>query len=340
MGPVRYAKLESGWASTPWLEGAKEDFCASIYSDLNPIDPGYIFGQPGKSGKLAIVSGLTIHPGKNPDPPDGFTYCHYHTTTNIGLNKDEPYAPLKYHASTINGEPSHQNFEYARAAAQKMSTLLFQSFWDKYSNCLSHSTLIRAGSGAQTGCRKPLATWAGTWSTSIGGFALRVLYPSTSRSPRKKHTQPSCTTSSDARDRSTTAAVTSIPATRARSWAVARRRIYLAGGGVTRMETQARSTSRSARRIRRSSQVGRNLTARRQRTRGQAPGFAISTGTAPDHHVSTHRRHPAVKARSVSENVADRLYGQALSRREDRDGQAVCLDDCAPTCLRSTGGCG
>jgi hypothetical protein len=263
MGPVRYAKLESGWASTPWLEGAKEDFCASI-----------------------------------------------------------------------------QNFEYARAAAQKMSTLLFQSFWDKYSNCLSHSTLIRAGSGAQTGCRKPFATWAGTWSTSIGGFALRVLYPSTSRSPRKKHTQPSCTTSSDARDRSTTAAVTSIPATRARSWAVARRRIYLAGGGVTRMETQARSTSRSARRIRRSSQVGRNLTARRQRTRGQAPGLAISTGTAPDHHVSTHRRHPAVKARSVSENVADRLYGQALSRREDRDGQAVCLDDCAPTCLRSTGGCG
>ena len=175
MGPVRYAKLESGWASTPWLEGPSADKCASIYSDLNPIDPGYIFGQPGQSGNLAIVSGVTIHPGTDPDPPKGFTYCHYHTTTNVGLNKDEPYAPLRYNTTTINGEPSHQNFEYARAAALKMSKLLFQSFWDKYSKCLTHAPMNRTGSAAQSVCRKPVAVWAGQWSTSTGGFALYLM---------------------------------------------------------------------------------------------------------------------------------------------------------------------
>ena len=172
MGPVRYAKLESGWASTPWLEGEDQDFCASIYSDLNPLDPGYIFGQPGQSGKLAIVSGLTINPGKNPDPPKGYNYCHYNTKSTLGLNKDEPSKTLIYNGKTLIAEPSHRNFEYAQAAAQKMTTLLFKTFWEKYSGCVSHSTMLREGSEAQTACRQPRAIWASAWSTSTGGFTF------------------------------------------------------------------------------------------------------------------------------------------------------------------------
>jgi hypothetical protein len=54
----------------------------------------------------------------NTNAPPGYQYCHWHTRTMPGLNKDEPGEE----------EPAHMNHQYARAAAKKVSAALWEYF--------------------------------------------------------------------------------------------------------------------------------------------------------------------------------------------------------------------
>jgi len=161
MGPLLFSNLETGWASTPWL--GEKDFCASKYSDLNPIEQGQ-----GATTGLALLTGLPITPGHIATPPEGFSYCHYPTTANPGLNKDEPFE--------MSRERSHRNYPFAHYAALKVSTLLWKTFVAQFTCAATRTTQsASAASGFPPACRVAKDYWAGTWKTSTGGFALHPL---------------------------------------------------------------------------------------------------------------------------------------------------------------------
>ena len=164
MGAKLFALLQSGWASTPWL--GEEDNCVSKYSDLNPLRAGQ-----GNTGKLETITGLEITPGRVDRPPAGFRYCHYATTANPGLNKDEPFSQ--------SPSPRIRTTAFARYAAAKLSVLLYRSFMDQFScTALRETPVCRVGLGGPSVVSEGGGhAWAGTWTTSTGGFALHLLFP-------------------------------------------------------------------------------------------------------------------------------------------------------------------
>lgn len=112
----KFAQLESGGVATIWLGDG--DYCLG-----SPFNPNTAITIP--LPQLRLPGGITIGGpiklpslGKNPGPPPGLHYCHYKTSTTKGLNKDEPG----------RAEPSHANHAFARSAATKVSTLLWQEF--------------------------------------------------------------------------------------------------------------------------------------------------------------------------------------------------------------------
>ena len=116
MGAERFTKLESGAANAIWL--GEGDYClGSLYNPKTRIAfnlPTLTLPGVGKvGGEFAVVPG-----GKNPRPPKGLNYCHYHTTGAPGLNKDEPG----------KAEPSHANHAVAVQAATDMTAVLWKSF--------------------------------------------------------------------------------------------------------------------------------------------------------------------------------------------------------------------
>ena len=120
LGDARFADLESGAVKTIWL--GEGDFClgdAGVTSVFNP-KAGFTIGPvdfgPVKLG--AITVGTT---GRNPAPPAGFRFCHYRTSAQPGLNKDEPGT----------GEPSHVNFPWAAATATREAALLWTALLEK-----------------------------------------------------------------------------------------------------------------------------------------------------------------------------------------------------------------
>ena len=156
MGAEKFTKLESGAVRTLWL--GQGDFCNSQLSIFNPAKGST--GLPGFVGKASAF-------GSNAGPPEGSTYCHYDTgtTPTIGLNKDEP-------GST---EPSHVNHGFAKDAAQAVSGLV----WKEFERLLAKTTPERcpealAGSCPAPGYPDPPYRWAGQWTSSFGGFGLRV----------------------------------------------------------------------------------------------------------------------------------------------------------------------
>jgi hypothetical protein len=88
-------------------------------------------------------------------PPPPFHFCHYHTATAPGLNKDEPGTE----------EPSFANHEAARDAATRLSAVIWNAFL----------VSIKADTGGGSGDQK----WSGQWNfkhtaTGVtGGFAFR-----------------------------------------------------------------------------------------------------------------------------------------------------------------------
>jgi hypothetical protein len=151
MGPERYAKLESGAVYTRWL--GEGDFCAGpVNFFFNPA------GGVRRRNRLAALTGLIVGEGTNSYPPVGFHYCHYHTPTTQGLNKDEPKLD----------EPSHANFEVARTAAVQVSSVLWKTF------SASIQTIVRTVRCPQA---EPSCTntgpWSGAWDvsgqTAVGG---------------------------------------------------------------------------------------------------------------------------------------------------------------------------
>lgn len=111
----KFAQLESGGVATIWL--GEGDYC--LGGPFNPDTAKTIPLPKLKLGGLTIGGPITLPAlGTNPGPPPGLHYCHYKTSTTKGLNKD-------FAGGT---EPSHANYPFARSAATKVSTLLWQQF--------------------------------------------------------------------------------------------------------------------------------------------------------------------------------------------------------------------
>ena len=122
MGAARLGKLESGAANAIWL--GEGDYClGSLY---NPKTNFKVSIPEAITNAIGVprISFTTPAIGTNPNPPSGLNYCHYHTSTNPGLNKDEPVNPKKPSAS----EPSYVNHPFARQAAEDMTAVLWKSF--------------------------------------------------------------------------------------------------------------------------------------------------------------------------------------------------------------------
>ena len=122
MGAVRYRKLESGAANAIWL--GEGDYClGSLY---NPNTKRTVTIPASITKKLGLSAIKLAIPaiGTNPRPPAGLNYCHYPTSANPGLNKDEPVDPRRPKAA----EPSFVNHPFARQAAEDMTAVLWKSF--------------------------------------------------------------------------------------------------------------------------------------------------------------------------------------------------------------------
>jgi hypothetical protein len=119
LGATRFADLESGAVRTIWL--GEGDFCLGdgpVFSVFNP-KAGFSIG-PRDFGPVKIPKIDIRVIGSNPGPPPGFRFCHYTTSTTMGLNKDHPGAE----------EPSFQNFPWAAGAATREAAYLWKTFLD------------------------------------------------------------------------------------------------------------------------------------------------------------------------------------------------------------------
>jgi hypothetical protein len=152
MGAGRYRMLESGAANAIWL--GEGDYC--LGSAYNPRTkrtvtiPASITKRLGLSPIRLEIPAI----GTNPRPPAGLRYCHYPTSANPGLNKDEPVDPGRPRAA----EPSFVNHPFARQAAEDMTAVLWKSFL---------ASVRRPGSGPAPGTPKPKpppTAQPGTWS--------------------------------------------------------------------------------------------------------------------------------------------------------------------------------
>lgn len=117
----KFRRLESGASNAIWL--GEDDYClGSLY---NPRTSFTVSITPEVTRALGLPRiRFTTPGGKNPRPPKGLNYCHYPTSANPGLNKDEPVDPRQPKAS----EPSHVNHPFARQAAEDMTAVLWKSF--------------------------------------------------------------------------------------------------------------------------------------------------------------------------------------------------------------------
>ena len=162
MGPKLFSRFETGWASTPWI--GEEDFCASKYWDLNPLKKGQ-----GETKGLEKLTGLTINPGRVATPPKGFRYCHYATTANPGLNKDEPFrrAPSPRTRTTRSHATRRSRSRCSSTRRSSPSSAAPPRVRPSRAVRLRHS---------RRRVSKPRDYWPGTWETSTGGFAMRAFY--------------------------------------------------------------------------------------------------------------------------------------------------------------------
>ena len=119
LGPARFAELESGAVKTIWL--GEGDFCRGdgpVFSVFNP-KAGFSIG-PRDFGPVKVPKIDVNVVGSNPGPPPGHRFCHYTTSTTMGLNKDKPGAE----------EPSFQNFPWAAGTATREAAYLWKAFLD------------------------------------------------------------------------------------------------------------------------------------------------------------------------------------------------------------------
>lgn len=138
-----YVELAAGKNGPPCAPAVlKADLCDSEISGLAPgalALPKAASPGPDVASFLDAFSAAGVRRSLGPrydrlesgyyDTPQPFLctpkaplhYCHYSTSTAIGLNKDRPFA---------NGDanPSHKNHDYARSAAVRMSAQLWAAF--------------------------------------------------------------------------------------------------------------------------------------------------------------------------------------------------------------------
>jgi hypothetical protein len=119
LGANRFADFESGAVKTIWL--GEGDFCRGDGPVRSVFNPKLAFSiGPRTIGPVTIPKIDISAGGSNPNPPAGHLFCHYTTSTTMGLNKDEPGTE----------EPSFQNFDWAAGAARREAAYLWKAFLD------------------------------------------------------------------------------------------------------------------------------------------------------------------------------------------------------------------